>query len=718
VAIVTISPRVIGTIYSDNPNETLDESSPFRWGRDDKTLFKFQLSDIPSQYLKKSVKSITFNVAGFINIWVESTVTVTCGGSFSWLNQTFSSGTTWNNRPSNGVLDVMFKSKTFTPVSGQPSRKYTPVFEIEVTPFFAGYTGKYGDVSSKSLLDLFFIGFELGSDVESNDLPSGGLYTLIIEDGDINASIDFSDGVIEITSTLPNSGGFVNPSTSNTFSVLFDTSYFFSAPIAQKIIYEIKEIVSGTTAQYQVSINQNLNGTSRLDWSVPSSVVQNNKNYEWRAKVQTDGGDTNWSEWSAFTTIDAIPNAPVIKSPQSSYLDAASPITLSWAHDIDTGSTQYAYDIDYKQSGGWVSFKSHVVSAANTDTIPANTLEAGSFVWRVRTYNTDNAPGAYAESTTNIVQARPQTPIIMSISTLPKMAIAWQSSGQQAYELTIGAEKIYRFGIDKSYTYPGYLPDGAYTIKLRVQNSQGLWSEYATANVSVKNVPISGEDIITATSVSGGVRIDLGLPDVQDAVYLNECYVGEFYAAHEPQAATGEHYLLRNGVPIAKLDGASYIDYASAGPSEYVLRVVKDGNYYDSPAAYAAPRIKYGVMAAADNPAEFIPLTYRFDSKPQPQKQLTKGYNQHYFSGRPQPVYDITEHYATTWTLEYAMSRDNYAKLDAWISAGKSLLLRYSDGTIIRGIAQGTNITKVLRETVSVSFTVMVHDYTEAIDYV
>ena len=64
------------------------------------------------------------------------------------------------------------------------------------------------------------------------------------------------------------------------------------------------------------------------------------------------------------------------------------------------------------------------------------------------------------------------------------------------------------------------------------------------------------------------------------------------------------------------------------------------------------------------------------------------------------------------------MSRDNYAKLDAWISAGKSLLLRYSDGTIIRGIAQGTNITKVLRETVSVSFTVMVHDYTEAIDYV
>lgn len=717
MAIITVNPSLIGTINRDSPNEALDIVPAYRWGRDYKTLFKFQQSDIPSQYLKKAVKSITFNINGFVNIWVESSVTLTCGGSFSWLNQTFTNSVTWNSRPTNGVQDVMFKSKTFTPISGQPSRKYTPSFETEIVPFASGYKGKYGDVANKSLLELFLIGFELGRDVEAGDLPSD-LYTLSISSGDVSASISFSDGVIDVTSVFPNSGGFVNPSKSNTFSVLFDESYFFTAPIANLITYEIKENVSGTTTQYQVTINQNLNGASRIDWSVPISAVQNNKNYEWRAKVQTDGGDTNWSEWSAFTTIDAIPNAPVIKFPQSSYLDADSPITLSWAHDIDTGSTQYAYDIDYKQSGSWVSFKSHVVSAASTDTIPANTLEAGSFVWRVRTYNTDNVSGAYAESATNIVQARPQTPIIMSISTVPKMVIAWQSSGQQAYELTIGTEKIYQFGINKSYTYPGYLPDGSYAITLRVQNSQGLWSEYATANVSVKNVPISGEDIITATTVSGGVRIDLGLPDVQDAVYLNECYVGEFYTVHEPQAATGDRYLLRDGVPIAKLDGTSYIDYESAGLSEYVLRVVSGGNYYDSPAVYAAPRIKYGVMAAADNPAEFIPLAYRFDSKPQPQKQLTKGYNQHYFSGRAQPVYDITEHYQTTWPLEYSMRRGDYAKLDAWAKAGKSLLIRYNDGTTIRGIAQGTNITKVLRDMLTVSFTVAVHDYTEAIDYV
>ncbi|MDU7339047.1 MAG: hypothetical protein E7L17_13140 [Clostridium sp.] len=713
MAILTVTPSVIGGINRDYPNEQLSSNSV--WGRDHKTLFKFQITDIPTLYRKKSVESVNFVISGHSNVWVESRTTVNCGGSFSWINQTFSNTTNWNNRPTNGVLDVIFKNKVFDAIPEQPSRKFTPVFEFEFTPFLSGYKGKYGDVANKSLLELFFIGFELGNDVSAED-DVGNRYRLNIDS--LTASISFSDGVIETTSVFPNAGGFVNPSKSNTFSVFFKESYFFVSPIANLITYEIKEVVSGVVSQYQVSVNQNLNGASRIDWSVPSSAVAKNKNYQWRAKIGTDGGETNWTEWAAFTTTDATPNAPIIKSPQSSYLDAASPIALTWAHDINTGSTQYAYDIDYKQYGSWVTLKSHVISAVSADTIPANTLEAGSFVWRVRTYNTDNVSGTYAESATNIVQARPHTPIIMSVSTIPQMVINWQSSGQQAYELIIGSEKIYSFGVDKSYTYSGYLTDGQYTIKLRVQNSQGLWSEYTSVSVNVKNVPISGEDVITATVVSGGVRIDVGLPDIQNAVYLNEMYVGEFYVTHEPKPAEGTRFLLRNGIPIAVVDGDFYIDYASAGMSEYVLRVVRNGNYYDSPTVYAVPSIKYGVLAAEDNPSDFIPLAFRLESKPQPQKQLSKGYNSHYFSGRAQPVYDITEHYETTWPLEYSMVKSNYDKLNAWVKSGKPILIRYNDGTIIRGVAQGFTMTRAIKNIVTVSFTVMQRDYVEAIDYV
>lgn len=664
-------------------------------------LARFDQSPI-SAYKRKKLVSVGFSFSGTVE---KKQGAYRCGGTFSALKNAFPSGGYEEDVDYNPEHVVFFFGYS------ELASKNNVTFGFDVNYFKQNDPGLYSGTQYRSLYDQMSVGFlfyNYAPYAEHKNLYWYATPTLIFTVSDFDT----------IQAFAPAENAFIDALKSNIFTTSFDTFESIEYPTATKITAEIKDVSTSAVTTIENNLSISLKGVSSVNINIPANTMAKNKNYQWRAKLTTNDGETSFSEWANFTTVDAIPNAPIIKSPQSSYLDAASPIALSWTHDIDTGSTQYAYDIDYKQSGGWVSFKSHVVSAASTDTIPANTLEAGSFVWRVRTYNTDNVAGAYAESATNIIQARPQTPIIMSVSTLPKMVIAWQSSGQQAYELSIGAEKIYQFGIDKSYTYPGYLPDGSYAIALRVQNSQGLWSEYATANVSVKNVPISGEDIITATTISGGVRIDLGLPDVQDAVYLNECYVGEFYTVHEPQAATGDRYLLRNGVPIAKIDGTSYIDYASAGLSEYVLRVVKDGNYYDSPEVYAAPRIKYGVMAAADNPSDFIPLAYRIDSKPQPQKQLTKGYNQHYFSGRAQPVYDITEHYQTTWPLEYSMRRGDYAKLDAWAKAGKSLLIRYNDGTVIRGIAQGTNITKVLRNVLTVSFTVMVHDYTEAIDYV
>nr|DAG11724.1 MAG TPA: Interferon alpha/beta receptor 1, Interferon I interferon signaling complex [Caudoviricetes sp.] len=670
------------------------------------TFARYSQSSLNS-YKKKKIDSVTFHFYRCdVDASGNSDNVIREGGTVAALKNAFAMGI-------NYVPESLVFNFGYTELS---NKKNDADVRLVTNYYESGADGTFGGKLYRSFYDQMAIGFLFENNVPPNQRKEihWGCWTL-----EETHTIDFRLSDFDTISAFsPIENIFIDALKPNTFMVSFDAFDSIEHPTVTKATVEIMDLATSAVITVEYNLSINLKGISSVNINIPANTVAKNKNYQWRAKLTTNDGETNFSEWANFTTSDAIPNAPIIKSPQSSYLDAASPITLSWTHDIDTGSTQYAYDVDYKQSGGWISFKSHVVSASNTDIIPANTLEAGSFVWRVRTYNTDNVSGAYAESATNIVQARPQTPIIMSISTLPKMVIAWQSSGQQAYELTIGTEKIYQFGIDKSFTYPGYLPDGSYAIALRVQNSQGLWSEYATANVSVKNVPISGEDIITATTVSGGVRIDLGLPDVQDAVYLNECYVGEFYTVHEPQAATGERYLLRNDVPIAKIDGTSYIDYESAGLSGYVLRVVSGGNYYDSPEVYAAPRIKYGVMAAADNPSDFIPLAYRIDSKPQPQKQLTKGYNQHYFSGRAQPVYDITEHYQTTWPLEYSMRRGDYAKLDAWAKTGKSLLIRYNDGTVIRGIAQGTNITKVLRDVLIVSLTVVVHDYTEAIDYV
>lgn len=665
-------------------------------------------NSVLTSYKKKKINSVSF-VFDSSRIWkyAVSDSVYRVGGSIGALKNTFSSSST--NNDENIVFNFGYEEIK------KSGGSYISAKHIKQVNFFKkDDAGLYSGKLYRSLYDQLPIGF-----IFANNAPIEEKKQLrwIGWEEDSWIEFQFSD-FDSIIAFAPSENAFIDATKQNVFTASFDAFDSIDYLTATKATVEIMDLSNSTVTTYESNFSINLRGVTTVGINIPANLVVKNKNYQWRTKLTTDDGVTSFSEWATFTTIDATPNAPVIKSPQSAYFDAAAPVVLSWSHDIDTGSTQYAYDIDYKQGAGWVNFKSHVVTSSMTDTIPANTLEAGSFVWRVRTYNTDNVAGVYAESTTNIVQARPYTPIIMSVSTIPKMVINWQSSGQQAYELIIGSEKIYRFGIDKSYIYPGYLPDGAYVIKLRVQNSQGLWSEYTTVNVNVKNVPISGEDVITATSVSGGVQIDVGLPDIQNAVYLNEMYVGEFYVSHEPKPADGTRFLLRNGIPIAVVDGGFYIDYSSAGMSKYVLRVVRDGNYYDSPAVYAAPRIKYGVLAAEDNLSDFIPLAFRLESKPQLQEQLSKGYNTHYFSGRAQPVYDITEHHETTWPLEYSMSKSNCDKLRVWIKSGKPLLIRYSDGTIIRGVAQGFTVTRVIRDVVTVVFNVMQRDYVEGVDYV
>jgi len=523
--------------------------------------------------------------------------------------------------------------------------------------------------------------------------------------------------------TFPISGAFIDYVHPNKFSVDFARHYAMESPVIVSFNVQYRNGGVTTEKNYPVSIDlYNPNADQRLTADIPVSPgdLEHGKNYQWRACFTTDDGITTpYSDWASFTTVDVTPNAPIIRSPQSSYLDASQAITLTWEHNIDTGSTQYAYDLDYKQSDGiWMSLGNHVVSSLQAYTIPANTLQAGNFVWRARTYNSDNAVGPYAESTTNIIQSRPAPPVISYVNTKPNIAVAWQSSGQQAYELYIGSIKIYNWGVDKTYTHSDYLPDGWYNIRLRIQNSQGLWSDYATLTVQVRNQTLPGEDILTASQVPGGVRLQISYFTTSSDIYLNEYYVGEFYVTHTPKQAEGTRYILRDGIPIAKMDRTNYIDYTAAGSHEYVMRVIKNGYYYDTPAVIAAPSIKYGVISPADNPGDIIPLAYRLGSKPQPQEQISKGYNTHYFSGRQQPVFDITEHFESTWQIENTMTCENYKKVKLWAQTGKSVLVRYNDGTKLYGIIQPLSKVPVIGEIVTVSFTLLVHDKSEVVAYV
>lgn len=671
------------------------------------TAFKFNQSSI-SQYKKKRIGAISiFSPYCNVRTYTENQKEIRRGGgSISALKSPYSSGT---SAPMENVVLAYAYQEGY----GRDSQKVT----LQIPYFLKDAPEILGGKAYRDFYEQLAVGFVWANYVPATEKKQLGFYDPD-SDSYVGMEIQFWD-FTDISPSFPISGAYIDPTIINNFVVGYEAFDSIDYPTVTSATVEIKDVATSVVTTVSPTMSINLKGRLSVPLPIPENTVSKNKNYQWRAKLITDDGETDYTDWADFTTSDAVPSAPIINSPQSSYLDAASPITLSWTHNINTGSTQHAYDIDYRQSGDWTNFSNHVISSEQTATIPANTLESGSFIWRARTYNTDDIPGPYAESSTNVVQAKPTIPVIISVSSAPRTEIVWQSSGQQAYELYIGDRRIYNFGIGKSYQIDDYLPDGIYAIKLRIQNAQGLWSDYAQTSVQIQNVPLIAEDILLGVPVPGGVRLIISLPPVyKTAKYVNEGYVNEIYTEHSPSAGSGIGYILRDGEPIVQITGGEYIDYASAGNHSYVYRITDNGYYYDTPEIVVAPIIKYGIMSAADNPLDFIPLTYRVGSKPQPQKQFSKGYNAHYFSGRAQPVYDITEHYEVSWQLEYAIRKDNCNKLKSWAYSGKSILIRYNDGEKIRGIIQSLTKIKETRETITISFTVIEHDYSEAVNYV
>lgn len=535
------------------------------------TLFKFDNAPL-ANYLKKAVKHAYVRIYNVSAEKMSSESEKYIGGTIEALNTTFNESTvTWNNTPSSRVLFLIYiqVSASSTTIGTQ---------SIEVPYYQAGYSGYDGQAATRSLYAQLPIGIRIGNHATIADKKNVNYYSKNDNHaGSTNVDVLFEleDWNPALTVRFPTVGAFVKASIVNTFSVSFDAFDSINYPTAQTITYEVKNTSTGTVTSHTASVSINLNGRTYIEWTVPAGTLENGKDYQWRAKITTDDGTTGWSGWADFTTKDAIPGQPTIVSPQAKYLIGSDPTTLSWQHNIATGSAQHAFDLQYKQAGSWTDIVVHEVSADQSYTVPGDYFAAGQMYWRVRTYNTDDIAGDWGTSSANVVQAKPETPILSQIASVPRLSASWQSVGQQAYRFTVAnaAGKIVydsgdTYGVGKTITIDDYLPDGNYTVSLKIQNGLGMWSDPAVSGIAIQNTPQAGEDVITAQSIFGGVRIDLGLPNTQQTgnplTYENIPEGSEFTAAvisgETEEIGTGEKgpdnpYALNGTTKLTSSDG-------------------------------------------------------------------------------------------------------------------------------------------------------------------
>ena len=288
--------------------------------------------------------------------------------------------------------------------------------------------------------------------------------------------------------------------------------------------------------------------------TVPANTFAGTTSIQWQVAVTANSGVVTTSNWVTLSTADATPTAAPL-SPVDTVIDGSKDVLFQWQHSISTGTAQSKADLQKSTDGSTWTTLATVTGAARQWTCPAGTLTSSIKYWRVRTYNADGVAGEWSDAAQIVVIAAPTAPSIQIKSTGPRPSISWQTSEQEAYQVELDGKLSggTHYGTEKTWTSPVYLSDGSHTVRVRVQNQYGMWSDWGTAALPVTNTPGSAITLsVRASSVADLSWQTTGSYD--------------FYLVY------------RNGKPIAKLTQTQYTDELSSGSTTYQVR----GCYADS----------------------------------------------------------------------------------------------------------------------------------------
>lgn len=333
----------------------------------------------------------------------------------------------------------------------------------------------------------------------------------------------------------------------------------FKCSTVQKNTYKQYEWTSATV-YYKASTDQNYQsvaGTLSGSWSdvtiSTNLTLTDNVTYDIYITAVADDNSTATTPVAQFTTTDAAAVATCI-SPSGAFTNGE--VTFVWSHSTDYGTPQYAYDLQYSNNNGssWTTVKSHEVTEQTSDSVTLT--DAGVYLWRVRTYNSNDVVGEWAEATfVNNAPASPPTNVL--VNTKGRPTVTWASSSQSAYQVQflLGDSVAYDSGAvytsEKSHFVNQYFNDTrSYVVRVRIYNALGEISDWAETGYQQTSV----NDVQFTIEGTNGATITI-TPDV---VFV-------------------KYYILRNGKLIGEATNESFTDPFAIGLTNYsVVGVTSD----------------------------------------------------------------------------------------------------------------------------------------------
>lgn len=281
--------------------------------------------------------------------------------------------------------------------------------------------------------------------------------------------------------------------------------------------------------------------------------------YDIYIRATADDGTTAETEVGTFATTDGTSVTNCV-SPVGTYVQKK--VNFIWSHSTEYGTPQYAYDLQYSANNGgsWTTVSNHVVTRTTNKTVNINS--AGVYLWRVRTYNTLDQAGSWAQATfiNNIPATKPSN---VQVTTAGRPTVTWVATTQSAYQvqMLLNGEVVYDSGAvysgQNSHIINDYSDDTrAYTIRVRIYNSLGSVSDWSSTGY--QQPPVDDVEFAITQNETGGANITV-IPNVIFTKY----------------------FLKRNGVLVGQFVGDTYSDKYAVGLTNYSVVAVTSEDYSD-----------------------------------------------------------------------------------------------------------------------------------------
>lgn len=317
---------------------------------------------------------------------------------------------------------------------------------------------------------------------------------------------------------------------------------------------------TGATVYYKETTDANYSTAAGIisgtwsDTTISTNIIlTDGHTYDIYIEATSDDGETAQTPVAQFTTTDADAVATCI-SPSGAF--TSGEVNFVWSHTTEYGTPQYAYDLQYSINNGssWTTIRSHEVTPNTTDSITLT--DAGVYLWRVRTYNSNDVAGEWAEATfVNNVPTIPPTNVM--VTTKGRPTVTWTASSQSAYQVQflLGDSVVYDSGAvytsEKSHFVNQYFNDTrSYAVRVRIYNALGEISDWTETGYQQPSVT----DVQFTVGGTNGATIRV-IPNVEFVKY----------------------YLLRNNKLIAEITNDVYVDKYAVGQVNYsVVGVTSD----------------------------------------------------------------------------------------------------------------------------------------------